>query len=363
MKACFRIFRHELAKLLADRKLLASMFLTPVLMVALVSVMLSILPEEKSSASRVYVLHQLPLEEQEGLDIVPVPCDTLEQLQEQGVLAPADVVLDIGNNGAVIYYQNTNNESYQTSIVCRQLLYDRQLTNFAEERHIAPPETPSVTDLNDSMDMANALAASLLPYLLVISLFQSTRSFAVDTIAGEKERGVFDRYLLVPVSPMSVVTGKLLCSALCGMVSSIVYFLAVIGYSAVTGQDAFGLSGANITGSMVGVLFLFTVILSCFTAAITVVCSLCAKTEKEAQSMLLPVLVVSTVAAFAAMLRTGSASTSAYLIPVYNLCILMQDVLYGAVRYPYLLLTAGSMIICFLFLYIAMAQLLKRKRA
>lgn len=363
MKACFRIFRHELAKLLADRKLLASMFLTPVLMVALVSVMLSILPEEKSSASRVYVLHQLPLEEQEGLDIVPVPCDTLEQLQEQGVLAPADVVLDIGNNGAVIYYQNTNNESYQTSIVCRQLLYDRQIANFAEERHIALPETPSVTDLNDSMDMANALAASLLPYLLVISLFQSTRSFAVDAIAGEKERGVFDRYFLAPVSPMSVVNGKLLCSALCGMVSSIVYFLAVIGYSAVTGQDAFGLSGANITGSMVGVLFLFAVILSCFTAAIAVVCSLCAKTEKEAQSMLLPVLVIFTVAAFAAMLRTGSASTSAYLIPVYNLCILMQDVLYGAVRYPYLLLTEGSMIICFLFLYMAMARLFKRNHA
>lgn len=362
MAACFLIFRHELAKLFSDRKLLASIFLMPVFLVFLMGMLFSIMPESTEASSCIYALHQVSLEPQEGLDMVMVSSDTLEQLQEQRGLKPSDVVLDLKDTGADIYYWDTNTESYRTAIQCRQLLFDRQLTRFAEEKQISMPEGLPVVDLNNTMDMRNAMAASILPYLLVLLLFQSARAIAVDTIAGEKDRGVFDRYLLAPVRPMSVVTGKLLFSAVCAMASGICYFLAVAGCSAVTGKDSFGLSGACITGTMVGVLFLFAIILSCFTAAIAVLISLWAKTEKEAQSMLLPVLALFTIAAFAAMLRTGTASTVSYLIPVYNLCILMQDVLYGATQVTHLLLAAVSLTGFFIATFAGIAQAETRKQ-
>lgn len=362
MTACFLIFRHELTKLFSDRKLLASIFLMPVFIVFLMGMMLSIMPESSEASSCVYVLHQVSLEPQEGLDMVIVSCATLEQLQKQRELKPSDVVLDLKDTGADIYYWDTNTESYRTAIQCRQMLFDRQLTLFAEEKQIPMAEELPVVDLNDTVDMRNAMVASILPYLLVLLLFQSTRAIAVDTIAGEKDRGVFDRYLMAPVRPMSVVTGKLLFSAVCATASGICYFLAVAVCSAVTGKDSFGLSGACITGSMVGVLFLFSIILSCFTAAIAVLISLWAKTEKEAQSMLLPVLVVFTIAAFAAMLRTGTAFAVSYLIPVYNLCILMQDVLYGATQTQHLMLAAVSLTGFFIATFAGIAQVLKWKQ-
>lgn len=102
----------------------------------------------------------------------------------------------------------------------------------------------------------------------------------------------------------------------------------------------------NITPLMIGLLVICALLLSCFFASLSILCSLYAKTVKEAQSMKLPVYGATMVLALVAMLRVGPVSKIFYTIPIYNICIVMQDVLSSAAELTKILITVLSLSVC-----------------
>ena len=62
--------------------------------------------------------------------------------------------------------------------------------------------------------------------------------------------------------------------------------------------------------------------------------------------MKLPVYGATMVLALAAMLRVGSVSKMLYAIPIYNICIVMQDVLASSVEVGKTLITVLSLLLC-----------------
>lgn len=350
MRTCIHVFLHELRKVLSDRKLLGSIFLMPFVIVFITSFLSAGEPEKNADqqAYHIYALNNV-LSQQEiddGIEIVPVSYRNFDELVSNIDLQPEDVVLEITDINTTIYYNSTNMVSQNLSLVCKQMMMDSILANFAGANMVDVASRISITDVNEKTDTGNNLAAILFPYMLVLLLFQSTSEYAVDTIAGEKERGVFSKLLLAPVSPTPVISGKLLSSTVCGMLSTVVYILVVVGSASITGKDAFGLYEANITPLMIGLLVICALLLSWFFASLSILCSLYAKTVKEAQSMKLPVYGVTMVLALAAMLRVGAASNLFYSIPIYNICILMQDILTSSVEVEKMVITVVSLLIC-----------------
>lgn len=350
MRTCIHVFMHELRKVLSDRKLLGSIFLMPFVIVFLTSFLSAGEPEMNADQQthHIYALNNVLSQQKidDGIEIVPVSYRNFDELVSNVELHPEDVILEITDTNTTIYFNSTNTVSKNLSLVCKQMMMDSILADFAGANMVDVSSRVSITDVNEKSDTGNNLAAILFPYMLVLLLFQSTSEYAVDTIAGEKERGVFSKLLLAPVSPTPVISGKLLSSTVCGMLSTVVYILVVVESACITGKDAFGLYEANITPFMIILLVVSALLLSYFFANLSVLCSLYAKTVKEAQSMKLPVYGVTMVLALAAMLRVGSVSKMLYAIPIYNICIVMQDILASSVEVGKILITVLSLLLC-----------------
>ena len=364
MKICITVFIHELKKLFSDRKLLASIFLMPVLVVLMTSFLTPQEPEASADGQtyRIYALDQaLPYQKTtDGVEIVPVYSANLEALTASVTLRPEDVVLEMTATGTTIYFNSTSSVSQNLSSVCKQLLADSSLAAFASANMVDIASRISITDISADTDTGINLVAIMFPYMLVLLLFVSTSGYAVDTIAGEKERGVFSKLLLAPVSPAPVIGGKLLSSAVCGVLSCGAYIGVVLGSAYITGRDSFGLLDANITPPMIFLLALCSMLLSYFFANLSVLCSLYAKTVKEANAMKMPVYGVTMVLALMSMLRMGNAPLTHYLIPIYNVCIVMQDILTASMDVAKMLVTAASLLLCSF--AVAMITILSFKR-
>lgn len=365
MRICIHVFLHELRKVLSDRKLLGSIFLMPFVIVFITSFLSAGEPEKNADqqAYHVYALNNVLSQQKndDGTEIVPLSYRTFDELVSNVDLQPEDVVLEITDISTTIYFNSTNMVSQNLSLVCKQMMMDSILADFAGANMVDVASRISITDVNEKTDASNNLAAILFPYMLVLLLFQSTSEYAVDAVAGEKERGVFSKLLLAPVSPAPVISGKLLSSTVCGMLSTVVYILVVVGSASITGKDAFGLYEANITPLMIGLLAICALLLSWFFASLSILCSLFAKTVKEAQSMKLPVYGATMVLALAAMLRVGSVSKMLYAIPIYNICIVMQDVLASSVEVGKILITVLSLLLCSFAVGVVTVLLFKRE--
>lgn len=347
MKTCMHIFRHELQKILGDKKLLASMVVLPLIIVFITSFLSGTDPQAQAQKSRIYALDGvLPEQSTNAFKIVSVEQKTLPQLLETVELRAEDAVLQVSGSAAVIYYNSANAASVSLSNLCRQLLADQALAKFAVANTVDLSGRIVLKDLSAKQSGGNALLAIMIPYMLVLLLFQSASEFATDTIAGEKERGVFSKTLLTPHNPTPIICGKLLSSTLCGLSSSAVYILIVVGVSWVTGVDSYGLLSAELAPGEVALMVFCAVLLSCLFASIAVMCSLYAADTKGARSMRLPVYGVTMALALLAMLRMGTVSWAYYAIPIYNICLMMQDVLSSALEAGKMLVTVLSLGAC-----------------
>ena len=147
-------------------------------------------------------------------------------------------------------------------------------------------------DLASSEAKRGAIAAALLPYLLILTSFLGGASLIIDATAGERERQSLEPLLATPSARSSIVSGKI--AAACAMgIASLLLTLLAFKLSAQFSQDA-GVAvdvGFMAMGKMLLVLlpmlFIGTSLLTYLSAA--------AKSMKEAQShmvwlMLLPMV-------------------------------------------------------------------------
>lgn len=347
MKTCMHIFRHELQKILGDKKLLASMVVLPLIIVFITSFLSGAGSPAQAQKSRIYALDgALPEQSVGAVEIIPTEAKTLPQLLETLELRAEDAVLQVNGGAAVIYYNSANTASVSLSQLCRQMLADQALAELAAVNTVDLSGRIVLKDMNAKQGGGNSLMAIMLPYMLVLLLFQSASEFATDTIAGEKERGVFSKTLLTPHSPTPIICGKLLSSTLCGLISSGVYILIVVGMAWVTGVDSYGLLSADLAPGAVALMVFCAVLLSCLFASIAVMCSLYAADTRGARSMRLPVYGITMALALLAILRMGTVSWVYYAIPIYNICLVMQDVLSSALEAGKMLVTVLSLGVC-----------------
>lgn len=173
-----------------------------------------------------------------------------------------------------------------------------------------------------------------------------------DSIAGEKERGTLTKQFLAPIDNGQMILGKLLGTTVIGMLSSVVFFVVLVGGSYAAdkfgGVDILGISETAINAGQIGIMFLgFLFIAMVFVAAIALMSSF-ANTVKEATNMSLVIYYLVIVAALATAFRVGEAPKAAYMIPVYNFSVFMQklfvgsaDIVNGAITVVSLFITFG----------------------
>ncbi len=175
-------------------------------------------------------------------------------------------------------------------------------------------------DLATAEDTAGSFFAMMMPLLLMVFLYSGCAAVAPESIAGEKERGTIATMLITPIRRSDVALGKILALALISMISAASSTVgAVLALPKMMGGMTEGVS-ADIY-SIQDYLLLAAVIFSTVLVLVTVISILSAfaKTIKEAQTYVMPVMLVVMGLGIVGMFGGGaSQELTSYCIPLYN---------------------------------------------
>lgn len=359
----FTIFRKELARFFGDKRTaLAAILLPGVLIFAVYTFMGSALSSQFSVDEDFVPAVQavnLPgsistLAGQGGLTLEatqdPDGAKALIEGQELDLLAvfPEDfdsqvASYDVASGAsapAVELYYNSASVDSATAYEMMSALLEGYESSLANKFDVNPGA--GSYDLATEADTAGTLMSSMMPMLLMIFLFSGCMSTAPESIAGEKERGTIATLLITPLKRSDLALGKICALSIIALLSGISSTIGTL-LSMPTLMQMKGDLGAAY--SPVHYLALCLVILSTvlFLVACISLISAFAKTIKEAQTYVTPLMILAMVVGVTAMFG-GGANTHlwAYFIPFYSSVQAMVGIFALELNWTYLLITVVS---------------------
>ncbi|MBQ9610693.1 MAG: CPBP family intramembrane metalloprotease [Lachnospiraceae bacterium] len=198
---------------------------------------------------------------------------------------------------------------------------------------ILNPVAVTFMDNSTNEETAGSLMASVLPFLLVVSLLMGTMYPAIDTTAGERERGTLETLLTLPVSNTEIIVSKFLVVATIGVISSLLNIISLGGvgvYMYNMASSYMQNSGGVRLSKFIPVIFICILCILAFAVFISAV-SMCvtafAKSYKEANNYITPLSLVVMFASFISFIPNVKLTNNMALIPVTNICLLIRDLL------------------------------------
>lgn len=206
------------------------------------------------------------------------------------------------------------------------------------EQNVAAPEK-----------VGGNIVGGLIPYMIIFLCFVGAMNPAIDLTAGEKERGTMETILASPVSRVDLVAGKFLMVFTASVVTTIISmasFAATFSLPFLAARELSRLGPNaipfNLSGAGVGAVLLLMVPLAVMFSALLLALGLLAKSFKEAQSYISPLMIVVLLPAMAAMLPGSELNARLALVPILNVSLVSKEVLTGNFPWLQLLLVFGS---------------------
>ncbi len=390
----WRVARKEILSTLRDTRaivsnLLIPLILMPVVMLGMPLLLGGLFERSATTMTPIGVV---------GLSNLPADFVALIEAQnvelravEDGVTAvqggDVDVVIEateplepaIANGGSstlTIYSKQGNMKSeldaskvQQAAAIYQQQVVALRLVDAGLDPSVLQPLAIEAVDASTAAERSSGQFSWLIPFFIAIWTLTGGQMTAVDATAGEKERGTLEVLLVAPVRRTEVVVGKFLATLTFGLSAALMAIVGfLIGGFALSSVflPRLGEQGAEIVSMMGGglnidllsvlVLIVSALLLAALVAAVLIGVSLFARSFKEAQSYIAPLTFVFIIPVvllqFKDLIGLGS---QAYLIPVFNVLLLMDDVVRGVVDPSRLALVWGSMLL-FIVLLLAFAH-------
>lgn len=213
-----------------------------------------------------------------------------------------------------LYYDSTDTSSTSAYSALGALLdgYESMLSNLFDVN-----AAEGEYDVSDEKSRMASLLVSIVPMVLLMLLFSGCMAIAAESIAGEKERGTMATLLATPINRRDIALGKLLALTLIGLAIAV---SSTIGVFAGLSNLTQGMVDVNVYGSMDYMLLALVIIATTLLIVILIsLVSALAKTTKEAQLYLTPLMIV--VMGVGILGMFGSAAQTElgyYFIPLYN---------------------------------------------
>ena len=376
------IYRKELVDILRDRRTLIAMIVVPIVLYPLlmlgsvqaVSYQIEVLEEEKvfigvfgeaqggflqelieadNRALEAAVNGPAPDSAEPGEEEPPTPLHDFEiktfespeslkaAVQQRrvhfGVIFDRDRMAEaIDQQTAVEFLSDSENMRSALAMHRVREIIRRMAERISTERLAArnlPSEMvePFVVTVAD-LAAPTSILGQILPLILILLTITGAIYPAIDLTAGERERGTLESLMVCPVSVIDLIVGKFL------VVTTVAIMGATLNLASVTATVYFGgfdrvLGGGGGGGVPLGNML---VILACLipfavlmSAVMMAVCSY-ARTFKEAQNYVTPVIIAVLIPGGIAALPATQLAGVMLVMPVGNMVLLARDLLLGA---------------------------------
>ena len=371
------VYRKELTEALRDRRTLMTTFLVPLLMIPVLGagftgVMSAVIGSAKKEKPQVMIVGGTDspalvaaLEQYAKIHVIPTATDWRNQIVEKEIRAaveiPAGFETDLakGQAGTIkidIYGGELKSELAAENI---ENFLKEYRDGIATERLAAnhlPAELLKPFDLKrqnvaSPEKEAGAILGGIIAYVLIIMCLNGAMHPAIDLTAGEKERGTMETILSSPVSRTHLVLGKFLLVLTASLITAALLMVSM-GVSFTILQKSHTLDQMAEEGApspqltlgfaAIASVFIMAVPLAVLFSAGVITIALFAKSYKEAQSYISPLMFVVVIPAVAAMLPGVDLTPKLAIVPLLNVSLLCKELVTGEYHWNYIALIFGS---------------------
>ena len=207
-----------------------------------------------------------------------------------------------------------------------------------------------------------AMIFGMLPYFVLLATIMGAFYLAIDTTAGERERGSLESLLSLPLSRVQLVIGKVAAAAVFSALSLV---LTVIIFALAFPQLDLGGLGISTQLQPVQVMLILAVSLpfTVFSAGMLTLVASYARSYKEAQTYLSVVMLVPLIPVIVGTVMKAEISLTGALIPGFSQHLLIMEIIKGAdVSVLYMLYSAGTTILAGLLMIAGAVMLYRSER-
>lgn len=358
------VFKKELIDLFRDKKTLVSSILIPIIIFPLlfyvmgnsmnsmskkVEENLNIAIKDNSKGSQLVDF----IKEQKNITIVQ-SSNMNEDLKNGKILVaieiPENFDEDIKNEKTVnlkMTYDNSS-QSSQMAVDSFNLLMEGYSKAIVEQRlmernisgeFLNPIKLEVITTENKDEGYGKLMLSLLLPLLLIIYSIAGPMGAAVDLGAGEKERGTLEPLLTTQAGRLSLLWGKFFAITVMGLLSTLASLLGL--YISTKQDNGFFHGGAgSISIKTIILIGLITLLLTMLFGALELTISIFARSFKEAQTYISPLMIIAFVPTYATYMLDAKNIESFYFhIPLANVSCLIKELISGIYNYTHLGIT------------------------
>ena len=354
-RSIYHLYRSELRAAFRERNIVINTvimpaLLYPVLLWVLFNGLLFIRGQNEGQFSRI-VGRDLPTEvhallaADSDLELVDSPPGEAAELLDLGsvdvIIEATPVVDELQDNLELrVIYDSTQERSAFAEGRVSSILADYREARLesiaadyvnAREWAVLHVETENVASGDQ---MGAMILGLLLPLYFVIMVAAGCMYPAVDSTAGERERGTWETTLTLATSRLSIVTAKYLYVATMGFLAGALNLLAmVLTLGSVLRpllQDEANAVEISVPLAAIPLLLLGSLVLAGSIAAAMMIFSAFARTFKEGQAMVGPIY-IATMLPVLFLTREGLELTAGMaLLPIVNVAMMVREALRGS---------------------------------
>jgi sodium transport system permease protein len=361
-----QVYRKEMTETLRDRRTLMSMIVVPILVIpglmfGLAEVTIRMVKKAAGERAAVMILGEehapalaARMRAHPLLEVVPAASDYAKRIEDKELRAAVEfppgfeAALATGAPAPTVridYYEEEIRselalrkieellQKYKDEIVAARLrerdLATELLQPFASEsRNVASAER-----------VGGAAAGGILPYIIILLTLTGAMYPAIDLTAGEKERGTIETILASPVQRQALAAGKFLTVLTTALATAVLSVLSLALSGRFAARSGSGL-GAELPfaltlepGNIAAMLLIMIPVAVLFAGALLAI-ALMAKSYKEAQSYVSPLMIVVILPAVAAMLPGVELDMRLALVPILNVSLASKELVTGIYDWP-----------------------------
>ena len=352
--------KKELRATIRDKKSLAMMLITPLFVPVFVFFFSyfydSLMKNQEVVSYTVGNNYALTEEEKEIIDsmnieIVQYEESELQKAYENGEIIAYIILKDDKYN----IYANPNS-SEGASAVQFIMAYLEGYNNYLGQLYLLEIEinpenvfgiiSYEAFELKGSSDMVDQIILMAFVFAIMSITLSATYS-AIDSTAGEKERGTLETLLTFPIKSKDLVVGKYLATLFTCLVTAVICGI-LLTVSLLIAQNIYNIYEGVELSFGIGTIVLSVLILvgySLFASGVSIAIASFSKTYKEAQSALTPLTFVTMIPMFMGILGVEVTPIIA-IIPVINHTMLLYEIFAGNINLLHIVLMLISTIVC-----------------
>ena len=374
MGIIFTIFKKEMTDTLRDRRTVITMVLIPLLLLPLIFTITSFVSNSNTEAARDKHLKVAVYANDNGGELIKwlkrrKDMDVLDDVHPQNFkqLIREDsldfaIIIDDGFDKAIndgitgevsIYYKSLSDTILYQRLVSTINRYNKSLLQSRLNALGATLETIKPIDINNvnvysSRESIGKLAGATLPYFFVLFCFMGAMYPAIDLFTGEKERSTIETLLVVPANRLQILVGKMLvivCTGVLSGILTIVGLLAVLKFNTEIPVFISAIALQLLNPKAIFLIIMMMIPLTTFFAGILIPASIYARSFKEAQSLIQPLIFIIVIPLVIGSIPGTGFNFITASVPILNVALATREIVAGTIDINLLIIVYLSLFI------------------